>query len=199
MVLILLHILQNHLTLEKLTLRFLQPGHTYLSNDSEFGDVECVLKTQLRLYTADDFIEVMRNCRRKNKFQVTKLTKDDFFSIESIQNQITNRKCDIQKQKISWLDIFEIELNKNEPTILHMKSKLTDDAKNIDIGKGGKGRKKPIDFESTLPLLHPEGRELSTEKIKDLKGILKLIPSDAKPFYIFLKTARSNAYSILCR
>lgn len=75
-----------------------------------------------------------------------------------------------------------------------MKSKLTDDAKNIDISKGGKGRKKPIDFESTLPLLHPEGRELSTEKIKDLKDILKLIPSDAKPFYIFLKTARSGAY-----
>ncbi|KAH9631331.1 hypothetical protein HF086_007666 [Spodoptera exigua] len=179
MVLILLHILQNHLTLKKITLRFLQPGHTYLPNDSEFGDVECVLKTHLRLYTAEDFMEVMRNCRRKNKFEVTKHTKDDFFSIESIQNQITNRKCDIQKQKIFWLDTFEIELVKNEPTMLHMKSKLTDVAKSIDICKGGKGRKNQIDFETALPLLHPEGRELSTEKIKDLKDILRLIPSDA--------------------
>lgn len=44
MVLVLVQILQNHPSLEKLTRRFLQPGHTYLPNDSEFEDVECALK-----------------------------------------------------------------------------------------------------------------------------------------------------------
>ena len=55
MILILQHILQNHPTLESITLRFLQPGHTFLPNDSEFGDVEYALKTHSRLYTDKDY------------------------------------------------------------------------------------------------------------------------------------------------
>lgn len=46
MVVILLHILHTKENLTKITIRFLQPGHTYLPNDSEFGNVECALKSR---------------------------------------------------------------------------------------------------------------------------------------------------------
>ncbi|KAL4703022.1 hypothetical protein ACJJTC_019240 [Scirpophaga incertulas] len=68
MVLMLLHILHSHAKLQKITMRFLQPGHTYLPNDSEFGDVECALKSNFRLYTPDDYIAVMENCRHAKAF-----------------------------------------------------------------------------------------------------------------------------------
>lgn len=194
MVLMLMYILQNHVTLQKITLRFLQPGHTYLPNDSEFGDVECSLKSNNRLYTPEDYINVMTNCRRKNKFIVTRLTKEDFRSVAPIQNLITNRKMDINKQKISWMTTFEIELHKSDPFKLFMKSKLTDEPTVVDISKRAKNRKSKPHFNMDLPLLYPDGHELSDAKIKDLREMMKLIPVDAKPFYNFLKTTRSNDF-----
>ncbi|KAJ0177334.1 hypothetical protein K1T71_007343 [Dendrolimus kikuchii] len=194
MMLMLFHILHNHATLQKITIRFLQPGHTYLPNDSEFGDVECALKSQIRLYTAEDYISVMQNCRRKNKFVVTRLQKDDFKSVTPLQNIITNRKCDENKQKISWLSTFEIELRRDEPLKLFMKSKLEEEPQVIDISRGGKGRKQKSNFAIDLPILYPTGRELSTAKIQDLKELLKLIPTDAKGFYSFLRNAASSDF-----
>ena len=175
-------------------MRYLQPGHTYLPNDSEFGDVECALKSQIRLYTPEDYISVMENCRRKNKFVVTRLQKEDFKSVTPLQNCITNRKSDVEKQKISWLSTFEIELRRDEPSKLFMKSKLEEQPQVIDISKGGKGRKQKPNFALDLPTLYPDGRELSADKILDLKELLKLIPADAKSFYSFLRNVASGDF-----
>lgn len=192
--LMLLNILLSHATLQKITIRFLQPGHTYLPNDSEFGDVECALKSQIRLYTPEDYISVMENCRRKNKFVVTRLQKEDFKSVTPLQNCITNRKFYVDKQKISWLSTFEIELHRNEPSKLFMKSKLDDEPQVIDISKGGKRRKQKPNFAIDLPTLYPNRRELSAAKIQDLKDLLKLIPADAKNFYSFLRNVSSGDF-----
>ncbi|CAH2098877.1 unnamed protein product [Euphydryas editha] len=194
MVLMILHILHGHPTIQKITMRFLQPGHTYLPNDSEFGDVECALKSQIRLYTPEDYISVMQNCHRKNKFVVTRLKKEDFKSVTPLQNSITNRKTDLDKQKISWLSTFEIELRRDEPSKLFMKSKLEEEAQVIDISKGGKGRKQKPNFALNLPTLYPNGRELSAAKIQDLKELFKLIPADAQSFYSFLKNVPSRDF-----
>lgn len=78
MMLMLQHIILN---LTIITVRFFQPEHTYLLNDSEFGDVECALKSQIGLNTPEDYIFVIENCRSKNKFIVTRLQKNDFKSV----------------------------------------------------------------------------------------------------------------------
>lgn len=44
------YILNNHPTLKQITLRFLISDHSFLPNDSDFGDIECALKLQQRLY-----------------------------------------------------------------------------------------------------------------------------------------------------
>lgn len=44
LVLMLIHILQRHCSLKTNSLRYLETGHTFLPNDSEFGDFECSLK-----------------------------------------------------------------------------------------------------------------------------------------------------------
>ena len=118
----LLHILLNHDNLNTITIRFLQPGHTFLPNDSEFGVVECKLKYNNRLYTDLDYTRVMQDCRRKNKFTVKRMNKTDFFSVEPLLKLITNRKVDLEKNKVSWLNTFEISLKKDTPNILYMKS-----------------------------------------------------------------------------
>lgn len=134
----------------------------------------------------------MESCRRKSKFTVTRMTKENFSSISPIQDSITNRKTDINKQKISWLSTCEISIRKEETAKMYMNENFADpEPKIVDISKGTKSRKTNIDFQTDLPVLYPEGRELSSAKIKDLKEILKLVPQDAKTLYNFLKNANS--------
>lgn len=67
MMLLFKSLFKDHPNLEKIRMRYLMPGHTYLPNDSEFGDIECDLKQHNRLYTPADFNIVMNNARKKNK------------------------------------------------------------------------------------------------------------------------------------
>ncbi|CAG9783437.1 unnamed protein product [Diatraea saccharalis] len=194
LVLMLLHLLLNHDKLEKITMRFLQPGHTFLPNDSEFGDLECALKTHNRLYTVDDYINVMKSCRRKNKFVINKFCSEDFQSVEPLLQAITNRKKDINKEKVYWQKTFQIEMKKCEPNKLYFKSDVTsEEVQTVDIAKIG--RRRQVSFKDIeLPPLYPRGRTLSVAKIKDLKDMLSLIPNDAKKFYGFLKVTRSSEF-----
>lgn len=115
LVLMLVHILQNHETLQSITIRYLLSGHSFLPNDSEFGDVEQALKVQQRLYTDIDYINVMKECRRKNKFVVNKKNSEDMVSVQQLLKCITNRKVDSKKVKIGWLSTHKIQLLKDEP------------------------------------------------------------------------------------
>lgn len=195
LVLLLLHCLLNHPSLEVIKMRFLLSGHSFLPNDSEFGDVESALKIQERLYTDDDYIKIMERCRRKKKFVVVRYTKEHFVSVENIMKSITNRKTDETKQKVSWLDCHEIELQKTAPAILLMKTDVDNSIKpqRVNIEKSGKGRK-PVLKDIELPLLWPEGKPLSIEKSADLKYILKLVPKDAKDFYKFLLVSKTSQF-----
>nr|CAI5827690.1 unnamed protein product [Callosobruchus analis] len=171
LVLILIHILQNHATLESISLKFLLSGHSFLPNDSHFGDVECALKYQQRLYTIDDYLEVMRNCRQKQKFLVNRMTRLDMISVSNMERAITNRKSDVNKENISWLKTHEILLKKDNPTTLYMRNHITE-----------------------TNFSEPNGKPISAEKAKDLKDILKLVPQDAKLFYAFLRSSETEDY-----
>lgn len=63
--LILKYILHSSQYLEAITLKFLCSGHSFLPNDSDFGDIESALKHQQRLYLPSDYINVMKECRKK--------------------------------------------------------------------------------------------------------------------------------------
>ena len=71
-------IVENHIILTSVSLRFLIPGHTFLLNGADFSDVEQALKMQQRMYLPEDYINVMRTCRRKNFFVVTLMEISDF-------------------------------------------------------------------------------------------------------------------------
>lgn len=146
LVLFLIHILQNHTSLESISIRYRQSGHTFnqtalllivirtsnpighsfLPNDTEFSDVECALKQHEKLCTDIKIMEIMRNCRLKNKFVVNRMSKDDFFSVKELEKSVTNRKKDVDKTKVNWLNIHEIFIEKSQPTILKMRRQIRD-------------------------------------------------------------------------
>lgn len=125
------------------------------------------------------------------------MTKEDFETVAPLQKLITNRKVDEKKNKeSSWLKTIEIKLTKSTPNILEIKYNLTEPPKKIDIAKNKKTVTSAFKTfkEVKLPLLWPNGKELSKAKVKDLSSMLRLVPSDCKEFYEFLKDSRTTDF-----
>lgn len=189
--LMMIYILRKHPTLESISMRYLQSGHSFLPNDSDFGDVECSLKGAGPLFTDTDYINVMENCRIENKFCVERLHSEDFFSVKQLEEAITNRKKDINNVKVSWLNTHEILIEKSDPFTIKMRKHFQGVFQSVNIKKRGP----PIDLQSIeLKNLWPFGKPLSNEKVKDLKDLLHLIPDDKKEFYAFLDDIQTREF-----
>lgn len=185
LVLMLIHTLQNHPSLETISLRFLESGHSFLPNDSDFGDFECKLKTNKRIFTDEKYIQIMKDCRLDNKFRVNRMSPDEeFFSVDNLLKYTTNRKTDCNKAKISWMETHEIVMEKSNPLTIQMKKQVDGESQSVNLTKKGCDVMgfKQIELEK----LWPEGRPLTPEKVKDLKSMMYLIDDEAKPFYDFL-------------
>lgn len=164
-------------------MRFLLSGHSFLPNDTEFGEAERSLDRIPNLYTLSDYTTVMASCRTKNPFIIERMHSDEFFSAKKLENSITNRKYDENKVKINWLETHEILIEKTNPYTIKMKKKVDGPFQSVSILRRGK----PIDFKNIeLEKLWPTGKPLSTEKVNDLKQLLELVPEDKKEFYSFL-------------
>lgn len=180
LILMLMYILHNHETLESISMRYLQSGHSFLPNDSEFGEVETALKRFQHLYTDEHYMKVMKECRTKNGFEVKRMSAEDFFSVHGLESLITNRKVDLNREKVSWLDTHEILMEKSQPGIIKMRKKIDGPFQSVNLNKTGY----LLDMKDTvLGSLWPTGRNLSKEKIKDLRSLIDLIPPEHQHFY----------------
>lgn len=80
-ILILKAVLESHHTLGQITLRYLYPGHSFLPNDSDFGDIESSLKLQQCLYSViifglwKDAVQKSFSCASNEKSRIHWLTR----------------------------------------------------------------------------------------------------------------------------
>lgn len=178
-------LLNVHPTLEEIKMRFLESGHSFLPNDTDFSKIECALKRQQRIYTPEDYMEIMKGCKR-NKMFVNKMKMEDFLSTTKLEKNITNRKKTVDGEKVSWLSTKEIMIRKEEMYIIYMRNDLDEEYKKINIKKNVRGRPNfQISMEIMEPLW-PNGKPVPEAKVKDLKSILHLIPKDSHNFYVKL-------------
>lgn len=164
-------VMEQHPSLEKVTMKFLYPGYSFLPNDSDFGDIECALKYQQRLYNPEDYISVMEKCRKKNPLIVHRINRVDFIGISGMEYVITNPKKNVNKSPVSWLMTRLIEITKGNPFSIFMKTSLEGQHVELNVQKQMK-RGRPITFNGFKDLgipLWPNGKPLSEKKHADLK------------------------------
>lgn len=183
-VLMLKHLLCRHPTLKTIYFKFLISGHSYLPNDSDFSDIEKAIKLNQRIYTMQDYANIMKNCRRKTPLVITEMKKEHFFSVADLEKEITNRKTDTNKEKISWLRTRVIKIEKEKPFSIFLKytHNENDDFHEVLLNKNPK-RQPPLAFKNDVEILWPNGKEISNKKLEDIKSLLPFIPKDAKSFY----------------
>lgn len=195
MILLLKHILHRSTQLSDITLKFLCSGHSFLPNDADFSDIESALKHQQRLYLPTEYMNIMKTCRKKNPFVVTKMDGADFVSVSNLEKNIVNRKVGDGGEKVNWLHIKSIRLEKNQPFLLIVQQhSFTEQTHQINIQKkSGRGRSvNAADiFSEPLPLLWPNGKVIADKKLTNLKELFHLIPSDCMEFYNGLRGSSS--------
>lgn len=182
MVLMMKCILEETLHLKSIRIRFLVSGHSFLPNDSDFGDVECAIKKQNKIFSPQDYINIMRTCRRKRRININRMVKDDFVSTKKLEKAIVNRKKTCEAEKINWLHIKEIKILKEKKNSIFIRAGYNDESEYKEINiKKGKGPN--VNLSTLLEPLWPNGKEVAEAKLKDIKSYLHLIPEEDHPFY----------------
>lgn len=188
--LILKYILHSSQHLEDITLKFLCSGHSFLPNDTDFSAIESALKHQQRMYLPSDYINVMKECRKKNPLIVTELTSKEFFGTSLIEKSITNRKVSVDGEKINWLTIRSIKITKTEPLSLFIQQNaFNSGVKEVNIKKITRGRQlqNQSNLFSNLVELWPQGKTIAEPKLLNLREMYHLLPADCLGFYEKLK------------
>jgi len=186
--LLLQFVLQMHQTLKTITLRYRVAGHSFLPNDSEFGDVECALRRQERLYLPQDIMRVMHDCRSRNKFVVTRMDRQDFVSTSSLEQCTVNRKVDSAGNIVSWLHAREIHLTKEKPNHFYMSTTFdANDRVEVDVGKRSRRHHQSLFMkrlsQGSLEKLYPQLKPIALAKLADLKSLMDFIPKSCHSFY----------------
>lgn len=168
--------------------KFCVSGHSYLPNDRDFSQIENKIRKKDNVYSFDEFVEIIKSSKQNQlPFKVTKMSGDDFISTKKLEQQITNRKKDVQKQTVSWMRMMEIKVQKDKPGILQFKYTHDKDVPYYEVDIRKKLTGLAPDFAGqTLDHLHPQGHVISEEKLKDIKHLLKYVPEIYHDFYLKL-------------
>ena len=86
----------NNNSYEEIIHKFLESGHSFLPNDSDFSDIEKRKKLHPNVYCPSDWCRIITESRRDaKKFQVVNMDTDDFLSTRRLEDAIINRKTTV--------------------------------------------------------------------------------------------------------
>ena len=102
MALMFLALVENdRLPYDTITQKFLESGHSFLPNDSDFSDIEKRRKYHPHIYHPQGWYDIIAEARsRANPFHVITMTAESFVSTTLWEQQITNRKSDTMNDKV---------------------------------------------------------------------------------------------------
>lgn len=121
---------------------------------------------------------------RKNPFKLNCMGTKDFFSTKKLENNITNRKIDVDKSKVQWLKIQWLRFSSETPFKIFYKysnNEITHFSE-LDV------EKRNTTLIENLDLLFPNGNCINVLKKKDLMSLLDYVPPIHHAYYNSLKT-----------
>ena len=163
---------------------FMEPGHSYLPNDRDFGNFEVFLKGK-EVYSTSHYVDLMKACRPKNPVTVVEMTHENFFDFKVLQNHSTKASQSQSGFKAAKMFI----VSKEDKTGIEVRATFGDDVTPSKFMKVQKGRAKEYNQESfdlsavQLPLLYPNDIKLDGDKVSDLKDLIVFIPASYSAFF----------------
>lgn len=146
---------------------FLESGHTFLPNDTDFGKIEKVKNRQtIGLYTLDHWIQLIKS---SSNFDVTAMENKMFdFSILCSKYNFKSKSSD--GEKLKWRELRDFTVRSGNNVIEFSYSHLPDaQVSTVNLGDYAA---EPLSFSR----LYGSKIKLSKEKYKDILSLLKFIP-----------------------
>lgn len=164
--------------------KFLISGHSFMECDQDFGIIEKCKKHLQYVFVPADWENVV--ARASRKFHVARMKRDDFVSVEPMNEVVKNNFTGIRD--IQWL-----RFKKECPYTVFYKKTLNEEMEfeSVDLKKPKKGR--PT---STIQLgtpLYESTPGIATTKYRDLQQLLQFLPPIHHPFYVNLKHQEKNS------
>ena len=158
--------------------KFMTSGHSYLPNDRDFGGIERARRRTTSVFVPDGWCTLVEGARRVNPFSVRKMQGEDFVST------IINRKKSVDGEKVEWLNIHWVRVEKD--CLLAFKYSYTHNDlepwKSVDLRPKRVGR--PSDMAQViLPQLYDGPQPINPAKLRDLRSLLCYIPPIHHGFY----------------
>ena len=178
---------------ETIDLKFPVPGHSYLPNDSDFSFIEKRARTSSNIFSPRDWYDIILDCRKTNKYFLTEMKHEYFYSTKNLEKSITNRKKNVDGHPVNWPKMRWIRIEKAEPFAIKYKITFLPEMPFGIINikkKNGNGR--PLESLANVPqdILYPTSRPITMAKKKDMMDLLKYIPPVHHQYYKDLKTER---------
>ena len=169
---------------ESIDHKFMVSGHSYLPNDRDFGSMESIKCHTQHVFTPDEWRSLVADARRRNPFCVREMKQQDFKAMDTLTEYIVNRKFTTKKEKVEWLKMRWIRVQKSEP--LRFKYRTThndlEEWKEVDLKPKRAGRPSNMARASFQPL-YEKPRAISSAKLSDLMELLDYIPPIYHSFY----------------
>lgn len=171
----------KHTELKSIEQHFYVPGHSYNSCDSSFGTIEIQKRSTQDIFFPEHWINVIRQAKKKEpKFVVTEMKKTDFYSSESLEKLIVNRKNTISGDKINWFKFQKIIYEQENPFLLKIiEYGVVNTVRTISLQKRGTVNV----IGQTLKYMYRDGRSITKAKYDDLQQLLKNFPEQYRSFY----------------
>lgn len=179
----LLFVIQNG-NLDTVDHKFLESGHTWMESDSIHAAIDHAKKNS-KVYIPQQWETVISLARRRNPYKVIPVKK--FYDFKAVCKCITNTKMDTDGQKVNWLNIKWLQVNKSEPEVIKVKHSFSDEFSTLRVLSTRRGR---TQFPSELSTLYEAALPISSDKKQDLVSLCRqgVIPSEYHQYYNSLPT-----------
>lgn len=163
------------LSLETVELKFSIRGHDFNACNDCFSAIEKRRKSIQSLFVPKHWLNIIAESKQKcSRADVSKMTKDTFFSVEKHMPFINTT--------LDWSSFEGIVMNRTDPTTIDISNRgderITYKITNLSLAE----------FQNT-PLIYSNlnGNAISNTKYENLQKILKFIPDEHHTFYKKLK------------
>lgn len=160
---------------KSLTHYFPIPGHTLLPSDQDFGHIESYVRKHVQdVYIPEQWVGIIENSCRKNKFTVTHMKTEDFVSFSDLKNKFTFRAKNENKQPVEFAKAVSYSFSSDDP--MKLKIRHSYNALETVVNLCPRGQRGPV-TSALFPQKYASKRKIDKSKMQDLTSLKDYIPN----------------------
>lgn len=184
----LLLFINNNFNFDKVSIKYLESGHTQMEVDSMHSSIEQA-KKNVSVYSPDEWMTIIRNSRRRQPYTVYKQTFGDVKDLKHLFKSLKHPlKKNSNNDQVNWLKIKTLQVRKSDLNSIFYTESWASPMLEINV-KDGKRKVNSEPIPTNIVNKFAANLPISVAKYKDLKSLCtkNIIPSEYHQFYLGLK------------